>query len=227
MRYFLYVLIFIAVFLDLRIANAGYPPTTVKVPGDSSGIVTFNTVFVGATGSHSGTTATVNLSGKSSGEVFMTASTSCPTGSITADGSSLLRTGGTSCGGGSCANLFAAISTTYGSADGTHFTLPNMSGVFARGAGTQGSYSATQNSSLNTDTTKKNGLALTDPGHVHSMTLWGNGATGNPPTLIAGGTIAANSGSANTASAATGITLGTGDAETRPANIVLLFCIAY
>jgi len=41
-----------------------------------------------------------------------------PTGWISADGSSLLRAG-------TYAALFAVIGTTFGAADGTHFTLPN------------------------------------------------------------------------------------------------------
>ena len=50
----------------------------------------------------------------------------CPTSSIPADGSSLLRAG-------IYANLFANISTAWGTADGTHFNAPIMLGLFPRG----------------------------------------------------------------------------------------------
>jgi len=52
-----------------------------------------------------------------------------PTGWLLCDGSSLLRTG-------IYADLFAAIGTTYGSVDETHFNIPDRRGIFARGAGT-------------------------------------------------------------------------------------------
>jgi microcystin-dependent protein len=60
--------------------------------------------------------------------VFAFAGSTCPTGSILADGSSLLRAG-------KYANLYSAIGTTWGSADGSHFTLPNLINRFLRGAG--------------------------------------------------------------------------------------------
>lgn len=152
------------------------------------------------------------------GTVITTASTSCPTYTIPADGSSLLRAG-------TYAALFAAISTTYGSADGTHFTVPNAKGVFVRGAGSQVitalTYTGTQGTSQN-DTTKKNGLTIVDPGHTHLYN--GSTAGGVGSTNMAGGAINTNN---NTDSATTGVTVGAGDAETRPANISLLYCIYF
>ena len=49
-----------------------------------------------------------------------------PGGYIVCDGSSLLRAG-------VYAKLFAAIGTVWGTADGTHFNLPDMRGRFMRG----------------------------------------------------------------------------------------------
>ena len=54
------------------------------------------------------------------GSVNAYAGSSAPNGWLLCDGSSLLRASYTA--------LFAIIGTTYGSADGTHFTLPNLKG---------------------------------------------------------------------------------------------------
>jgi microcystin-dependent protein len=56
-----------------------------------------------------------------SGNVQMTARSTAPSGWVLCDGASYLRTG-------TYANLFAAIGTTYGAADGTHFNVPNLKG---------------------------------------------------------------------------------------------------
>jgi microcystin-dependent protein len=63
------------------------------------------------------------------GEIRMFGGAVAPTGFLLCDGSSLLRAG-------TYASLFAVVGTTFGSADGTHFTLPDMRGVFPKGAGT-------------------------------------------------------------------------------------------
>jgi len=55
-----------------------------------------------------------------SGAVFAHAATSAPSGYLICDGSSQLRA--------TYPTLFTAIGTTYGSVDGTHFTLPDMRG---------------------------------------------------------------------------------------------------
>ncbi len=152
------------------------------------------------------------------------AGSACPTGTIAADGSSLLRAG-------TYAALFAAIGTTYGSVDGTHFTVPDGRGVFIRGAGSQTisaiTYTGTRGTTQN-DATKKNGLALTDPGHTHTSQMADNSS--DPRLYMSGGsagndTTFGTTGASN--SSTTGITLGTGDSETRPANIAALHCIYF
>jgi len=55
------------------------------------------------------------------------AATTPPTGYSICDGSSKLRSG-TDPDGKNYAALFAVIGTTFGSADGTHFNLPNLKG---------------------------------------------------------------------------------------------------
>jgi microcystin-dependent protein len=62
----------------------------------------------------------VDNHGSPTGSILPFAGSSAPTGFLIADGSSLLRA--------DYAALFAVIGTTYGSADGTHFTLPNLKG---------------------------------------------------------------------------------------------------
>jgi microcystin-dependent protein len=54
------------------------------------------------------------------GVIFPYAGSSAPAGYLLCDGASLVRT--------SYADLFAIIGTTYGSADASHFTLPNLKG---------------------------------------------------------------------------------------------------
>jgi len=60
------------------------------------------------------------------GTIAMYGASSASSGWLLCDGSSLLRTG-------TYADLFAVIGTTFGSADGTHFNVPNMKGNFPVG----------------------------------------------------------------------------------------------
>jgi microcystin-dependent protein len=59
------------------------------------------------------------------GSMLMYGGTSAPAGYLMCDGTSYLRT--------TYPNLFSAISTAYGSADGTHFNVPDLRGSFPRG----------------------------------------------------------------------------------------------
>jgi microcystin-dependent protein/uncharacterized metal-binding protein len=75
----------------------------------------------------------------------LTATGTPPAGSITMFGGASAPTGYLNCDGASVVQatypaLFAAIGTAYGSVDGTHFTLPNLTGSFPRGGvpGTSG-----------------------------------------------------------------------------------------
>lgn len=60
------------------------------------------------------------------GTIFAFGGSTCPSGSIAADGASLLRAG-------KYALLFSAISTSWGTADGTHFNAPDVRGLVQRG----------------------------------------------------------------------------------------------
>lgn len=72
-----------------------------------------------------------------SGIMLMYAGSSAPTGWLLCDGTSYLQA--------TYANLFTAIGTTYGSADGSHFNVPDMRGraPIGVGAGTGGGASGT------------------------------------------------------------------------------------
>ena len=92
-------------------ANATATPTASKIPiADGSGLLSHGWLPM-------------------VGMVTMYGNATAPTGWINCDGSSLERTG-------TYANLFAVIGTTYGAADGTHFSVPDFRGVFPKGAGT-------------------------------------------------------------------------------------------
>ena len=63
------------------------------------------------------------------GSMMMYAGASAPAGYLFCDGTSYIRTG-------IYAALFAVVSTTYGSADGSHFNVPDMRGRVPIGVGT-------------------------------------------------------------------------------------------
>lgn len=65
------------------------------------------------------------VSGAPVGAIFMWGTVSAPTGYLLCDGSSLLRA--------DYPDLFAVIGTQFGSADATHFNLPNLVGRFPVG----------------------------------------------------------------------------------------------
>lgn len=69
------------------------------------------------------------------GSVLDYAGAAAPTGWLLAFGQSLLRTG-------TYANLFAVLGTTYGSADGTHFNVPDLRGRVVAGQDDMGGSSA-------------------------------------------------------------------------------------
>ena len=147
--------------------------------------------------------------------------TSAPTGWLACDGSSVLRA--------SYPALFSAIGTTHGAADGTHFNVPDMRGLFVRGAGAHGSMTKAAGGAFDGGS-----VGATDndalQGHKHDM-VNGSGATGGavPYGAFAGvnnyetiSTIAKNVQSS--ISDGSNGTPRTGN-ETKPASISLLYCI--
>lgn len=160
------------------------------------------------------------------------AGTSAPDGYLMADGSAVSRT--------TYAALFDAIGTTYGAGDGsTTFNLPNLQGVFVRGAGSQTisgiSYSGTL-AAKEADQFQGHAHNISDPGHAHTQTFAPTGG-GLQGIAGVGGATQANS-QYTTAGAFTGITVtnpssdgvsGTPrtGSETRPASITLNYIIKY
>lgn len=65
---------------------------------------------------------------QAAGIIEMYGGATAPTGYLLCNGASYVRA--------DYAALFAAISTTFGTADGTHFNVPDMRGVYPKGAGT-------------------------------------------------------------------------------------------
>lgn len=197
--------------------------------------------------------------GLSVGDISTTAASTCPSGTLLADGSAISRT--------TYGELFAKIGITHGQGDGsTTFNLPDYRGRFLRGVdGGSGRDSFTRSAmatggnatgvgSVQNDATKKNGLALTDPGHNHTQNahahaitdpghvhsginkVWvaypGGEGAGQGTTLTqslntgsATTGISINNATATNISNTTGITLGAGDSETTVKNSAVNFCI--
>lgn len=135
-------------------------------------------------------------SGVPAGAVMAFAMNSVPTGWLRANGASI-STGGVN------AALFAAIGYEYGGSGGS-FNLPDLRGYFVRGSGT------------NSDGTASGGFgekqADAFKAHTHTVGIRSNPAreAGGGETIISGGTLTTSS---------------TGDTETRPKNIAMLYCI--
>jgi microcystin-dependent protein len=140
------------------------------------------------------------------GAVLAFAMNSAPSGWLAADGNAISRS--------VYADLFAAIGTTYGAGDGsTTFVLPDLRGVFVRGSGSQligtdvysGAFGQKQN-----DTLKSHSHTFADAG------VFGTPAATGTPSVVVASQATFNKTTSNT-----------GDAETRPANIALLYCIKF
>lgn len=187
------------------------------------------------------------------GAIQLFAMSAIPTGWLECNGAAVSRT--------TYANLFAVIGTTYGAGDGSiTFNLPDMRGMFARGwdhgrgadpgralgstqtaANQSHTHGLTVTNPTHThsiiDPTHSHGIS--DPGHVHSFSV---GIVAGPNE---GGTAETQVGTAQTASAVTGIGInaaGTGismaataqatsvvmasqGTEARPTNVAMVYCI--
>jgi microcystin-dependent protein len=142
---------------------------------------------------------------------MMYASTAVPSGFLVCDGASYLRT--------TYAALFAIIGTTFGSADGTHFNVPDMRGEFARGF----------DNGRGVDPSRTFGTTQADQmqGHVHAP------ADGTSFLTIHPGSANGTTGGGNYAlDTATGVPISDGTngtprtgLETRPTNVAMNFII--
>ena len=160
-----------------------------------------------------------------------------PTGWALCDGSSLARTG-------TYAGLFAVLGTTFGAVDGSHFNVPDLRGIFIRGAGTNGTltradagaFSGTLGTYQN-DGFQGHWHAVNDPTHSHLINSTQDGVVGGTNNFGPG------SGSNGTSTSAT-VAVGTGltvrgpssdgtngtprsGNQTNPANLGLTYIIKF
>lgn len=178
------------------------PTAPTQSPGTANTTIA-NCAFVAAA------LASANIPG--SGGIWF--ANSPPTGFLECNGSSLLRA--------SYPALFSAIGTAYGSADGTHFTIPDLRGQFLRGWDNgRGVDSGRAWASLQLDAMQ---------GHIHQPSDGGNFLT-----RAGGSGSAIPSGGGEVDDAVTGgpVTDGTHGtpriaSETRPTNVAAMFVIKY
>ena len=157
------------------------------------------------------------------GEIIATGSNTPPTGFLYCDGSAVSRT--------AYADLFRAISTTYGVGDGsTTFNLPDLRGVFLRGSGSQTISGTTYTGTLGTKQRDQM------QGHHHQLyggasatsTFGGStvAAGGSFESLQLGGGAARDNRGKDPITDAVNGTPRTG-AETQPANVGVAYHIRY
>ena len=151
------------------------------------------------------------------------AGTAAPTSWLACEGQAVSQT--------TYATLFAAIGTTWdiGGEGAGNFRLPDLRGMFLRGAGTNATGSSSGAvgqpvSDYAADTYLNHSHAVTDPGHAHSYSIWGERRTAE------GGMSSfwAQTGSSTTGSNTTGLTVNTsttGGTETKPKNYGVLYII--
>lgn len=168
----------------------------------------------------------------SSGDIKISAISTPQAGWVLCDGSSYPRTGGT------YDALFAAIGTTYGNVDGSHFNVPDIQGRVPVGKGTNASVNAlnANDGQAVANRRPQHRTTVTDPGHGHAISFPLDGANiyrnsgGSVGTETTDGSTAQIDANhrAIAASATTGITAGTGvanDALDTPSYIVLNYFI--
>ena len=157
------------------------------------------------------------------GAITMYGGAAAPSGYVLCDGASLLRAG-------TYAELFAAIGVTFGTADGTHFNVPDMRGIFPRGAGTNGTlddangaafaatYGEYQNDTFQGHRHSQSAGNAGWPiptGAAHDWAGWDTGVNWVSNSAVLDPTTDTAHGVPRTST------------ETRPANLVLTFIIKY
>lgn len=191
-------------FIAKTAATGSFPlpaGTTAQRDGSPAvGTVRFNTSLVqfeGYTGSGWGSLG----GGLPSGAVQAFAMTAVPTGWLECNGSAVSRT--------IYSALFAAIGTTFGAGDGTTtFNLPDLRGEFVRG----------WDNGRGVDSGRTLGSSQVDGYKAHSHAIVGSSGVGGGVAVING---AAGGYSPNN------ITGDSGDSETRPRNVAMMYCIKY
>jgi microcystin-dependent protein len=158
--------------------------------------------------------ATLNLSSKT---VTLPASISLPTGAVMAFAMNSAPAGWLACNGAAVSRstysaLFSAVSTTYGTGDGsTTFNLPDLRGYFVRGHGTNG------DGAVSGAFGAKQADVIIAHTHEYATRTSTFGAASGPN----GGTFI------GTSTLTTGTQSPAGGTETRPKNIAMLYCIKF
>jgi microcystin-dependent protein len=149
-----------------------------------------------------------------SGTIMPYAGSTAPAGWLVCDGTSYVRT--------NYQKLFNAVGTAHGAADGTHFNVPDLRGMFVRGkdggAGNDPDAAGRTAPRTGAATGDNVGSLQTDELKSHSHTI----NAGN----VVGDLTAANI-PYNTVYAQSGVVQPTGGNETRPKNITMLYVIKY
>jgi len=198
--------------------------TTAQRPTAATGDIRFNTTlsqFEGYNGAAWGEIA----NGVPAGSIFSFASTTVPSGYLECNGAAVSRS--------TYATLFATISTTFGSGDGSStFNLPDLRGQFVRGWANNASNTGDDGRSFassQADQNKTHGhtASVTDPGHKHVTK--GHGTQDDGGSNVTGSTSGGSS-STSMNDANTGITVSVasdGGAEVRVKNIALMYVIKF
>lgn len=175
--------------------------SSVAITGGSIAGITDLAVADGGTGASTASAARTSLGLDPlvvpSGAVMAFAMSTAPTGWLECDGSAVSRT--------TYADLFTAISTTFGVGDGsTTFNLPDLRGEFIRG----------YDNGRGVDSGRVFGSSQADElkAHTHTETRLNNTTNSGRPGGSDGNIETVNTGS-------------TGGAETRPRNIAMLYAI--
>lgn len=170
--------------LTVNVGTALTAPTL--APGtNTTGVAT--TAFVGTA------ISTATAGALPPGVVCAYTTTSAPTGYLLCDGSSQLRA--------SFANLFAVIGITYGSADGTHFNVPDLRGRVIVGTGS-GSGLTIRNLAA-TGGAETHALSVAElPSHNHGGTTGADTPTGTITMAAHNHTISTNQDSGTTSTSA-------------------------
>jgi microcystin-dependent protein len=175
----------------------------------------------------SGTLGTSVVFSSFVGMIAPFAMASPPTGWLVCDGSAVARAGA-----GTYAALFAAISTTWGTGDGsTTFNVPDLEGAFLRGSGTSTLF--TEDSTITLAAVQSD----TFQGHHHSITNTANSdtatASGAHSRMVTGSAssgvqpdIGAHAITVDNPETGSNNSPRIGD-ETRPNNIGVKYCIKY
>jgi microcystin-dependent protein len=146
------------------------------------------------------------------GMIFSFAGTTCPSGYLATDGSSYSTT--------TYSNLFNAISYSYGGS-GTSFEVPNTSGLFLRGVGSQ-TVGGISYSSGTLGTAQNDQMQ----GHTHTDRWLVNGGAGTVGYSGISGTLGNSATVSNPINDGANGNPRTGT-ETRPVNLTVKYCIKY